>query len=251
MTMGLTGVITTLFVLFCRIGACIMTIPGFSSQRVPVRARLYIAIGVTIALAPSLADVVGPVVAEATPSGVLFVLLGELLVGVMIGSMARLFFFALETMTTAAAMTTGLGNILGSSVEEAEQLPAMSSFIMLGATTLVFVLDQHWEMIRGLFASYSAIPVRDGMPADGLLREYMNVLSQAFLLALRISSPFLLFGFIVNLAFGFLNRMSPTVPVYFVSTPLLIGLGVYWFYVMADDFFTAFTSAFGAWLLSG
>jgi len=249
--MGLTGVITTLFVLFCRIGACIMTIPGFSSQRVPMRARLYIAIGVTVALAPALADVVAPVVAEATPGAVLFVLFGELLVGVLIGSMARLFFFALETLTTAAAMTTGLGNVLGASVEEAEPLPAMSSFIMLGATTLVFVLDQHWEMIRGLFASYTAIPVRDGIPADGMLREYSKVLSQAFLLALRISSPFLLFGFIVNLAFGFLNRMTPSVPVYFVSTPLLIGLGIYWFYVMADDFFTAFASAFGAWLLSG
>lgn len=216
-----------------------------------MRARLYIAIGVTIALAPALADVVAPVVAEATPGGIVFVLLGELLIGVLIGSMARLFFFALETMTTAAAMTTGLGNILGAAVEEAEPLPAMSSFIMLGATTLVFVLDQHWEMIRGLFASYSAIPVSDGMRADGILREYMKVLSQAFLLALRISSPFLLFGFIVNLAFGFLNRMSPSIPVYFVSTPLLIGLGIYWFYVMADDFFTAFASAFGAWLLSG
>lgn len=251
MTMSLTDVVTTLFVLFCRIGACIMTIPGFSSQRIPVRARLYTAIAVTLALAPALSEAVAPVVVEATPAGVLFVLLGELFIGALIGSMARLFFFALETMTTAAAMTTGLGNILGASVEEAEQLPAMSSFIMLGATTLVFVLDQHWEMIRGLFASYTAIPVRDGIATDGMLREYMKALSQAFLLALRISSPFLLFGFIVNLAFGFLNRMSPSVPVYFVSTPLLITLGIYWFYVMADDFFTAFTSAFGAWLLSG
>jgi flagellar biosynthetic protein FliR len=250
-TAGLTSVVTTLFVLFCRIGGCIMTIPGFSSQRVPVRARLFIAIGLTVALAPALADVVTPVVENATPGGVLFVVLGELVIGVLIGSMARLFFFALETLTTAAAMTTGLGNILGAAIEETETLPAMSSFIMLGATTLIFVLDQHWEMIRGLFASYSAIPVRDGMPVDGMLREYSNVLSQSFLLALRISSPFLLFGFIVNLAFGFLNRMTPSVPVYFVSTPLLIGLGIYWFYVMADDFFTAFASAFGAWLLSG
>jgi len=249
--MGLTGVAMTLFILFCRIGACIMTMPGFSSQRVPVRARLYIAIGVTVALAPALTEVVAPVVAEATPGGVAFVLLGELFVGVLIGSMARLFFFALETLITAAAMTMGLGNILGAPVEEAEALPAMSSFVMLGATTLIFVLDQHWEIIRGLFASYSAIPLRDGVHVDGMLREYMKVLSQAFLLALRISSPFLLFGFIVNLAFGFLNRMSPSVPVYFVSTPLLITLGVYWLYVMADDFFTAFASAFGAWLLSG
>lgn len=251
MTIGLTSVIMTLFILFCRIGACIMTMPGFSSQRVPMRARLYIAIGVTVALAPALAEVVAPVVAEATPGTVLLVLLSEIFVGVLIGSMARLFFFALETMMTAAAMTTGLGNVLGAPVEETEALPAVSSFIMLGATTLIFVLDQHWEILRGLFASYGAIPLTDGVHADGMLREYMKVLSQAFLLALRISSPFLLFGFMVNLAFGFLNRMSPAAPVYFVSTPLLIGLGVYWLYVMADDFFTAFTSAFGAWLLSG
>lgn len=250
-THGLDNMAAALFVLFCRIGACIMTMPGFSSVRIPVQARLYIAIGVTFALAPLLVDVAASAVAGASTATIAFVLVSELLVGVLIGSLARLFFFALETLATAAVMTTGLGNILGAPIDEAEPLPAMSSLVMLGATTLIFVLDQHWEIIRGIFLSYTAIPIKEALGAESMLHEYLKVLAQAFFLALRISSPFLLFGLIVNLAFGFLNRMTPQIPVYFISTPLLIAMGTYWFYTMADDFFSAFASEFGAWLLSG
>jgi flagellar biosynthetic protein FliR len=251
MTLGLDGLATSVFVVFCRIGACVMAMPGFSSPRIPTRARLYIAIALTFALTPALVETVAPVIADASLGSLVRALLGELLVGVLIGSMARLFFFALETLTTAAVMTTGLGNVLGAPAEEAEPLPAISSMVMLGATTLIFVLDQHWEIIRGVMLSYQAIPIGKPLPAQNALSEYMRILSQAFMLALRISSPMIVFGVIVNLAFGFLNRMTPQVPVYFVSTPLLIGLGTYWFYVMSDDFFSAFSSAFGAWLQTG
>ncbi|PWB81683.1 MAG: flagellar biosynthetic protein FliR [Methylocystaceae bacterium] len=251
MSVGLDGLAAGLFLLFCRIGACVMTMPGFSNARIPMRARLYIAIGVTLALAPSLENTVKPLIAGASAAALAFLLIGELLVGVLIGSLARLFFFALETLATAAVMTMGLGNILGAPIDEAEPLPAMSSLVMLGATTLIFVLDQHWEIIRGVFLSYTAIPIRESLSVQSMLSEYMKVLAEAFFLAMRISSPFLLFGLIVNLAFGFLNRMTPQIPVYFVSTPLLVALGVYWFYIVADDFFAAFSSEFGSWLLSG
>lgn len=251
MTWALDGLLAGLFVLFCRIGACIMTMPGFSSARIPMRARLYIAFGVTAALAPPLIETVKPAVVGASTTAIAFVLVGELLIGVLIGSLARVFFFALETLGTAAVMTMGLGNVLGAPIDENEPLPAMTSLVMLGATTLIFVLDQHWEIIRGLFQSYTAIPIRETLSPQSVLSEYMKVLTQAFFLALRISSPFLLFGLIVNLAFGFLNRMTPQIPVYFISTPLLIALGTYWLYLLSDDVFTAFSSAFGSWLLSG
>lgn len=251
MTVALPDLATLMMLLFCRIGGCVMTTAGFSSPRIPVRARLYIAIAVTLALMPTLSGVAAPLIAGKSAVELVFALLSELLIGVLIGSLARLFFFALETLATAAVMATGLGNLLGAPMEESEPLPSMSTFVMLGATALVFVLDQHLEILRGLHASYSVIPIMVGAHADALLHEYMKVLSQSFLLALRICSPFLLFGLIINLAFGFLNKLSPLVPVYFVSTPLLIALGIYWFYVMADDYFSAFAPAFGSWLQSG
>jgi flagellar biosynthetic protein FliR len=250
-TGALEGTIGVAFVIFCRVGACIMVIPGFSSSRVPIRIRLYVAIGISLALTAPLIEVVKPVVSGATVTSLGSILLTELAVGLLIGFMARLFFFAIETLATAAVMAMGLGNILSAAVDEAEPLPAMSSFILLTATTLIFVLDQHWEVIRGLISSYTEIPVANTPSPRVMLSEYMRVLEQAFLLATRISSPFLLFGLIVNLAFGFLNRMTPQIPVYFISGPLLIVMGTYWFYVISDDFFAAFSIEFSSWLVKG
>ncbi|MCC2104427.1 MAG: flagellar biosynthetic protein FliR, partial [Hyphomicrobiales bacterium] len=44
------------FLVFCRIGTCLSFAPGFSSPRIPVRLRLLIAIGLTIALCPPILE---------------------------------------------------------------------------------------------------------------------------------------------------------------------------------------------------
>ena len=46
--------VASVFILFCRIGGCLMITPGFSSPRLPVRPRLFIALTLTLALAPQL-----------------------------------------------------------------------------------------------------------------------------------------------------------------------------------------------------
>jgi flagellar biosynthetic protein FliR len=44
--------------IFCRIGGCLMLMPGFSSPRIPVRARLFVALSLSLALSPLLVDAV-------------------------------------------------------------------------------------------------------------------------------------------------------------------------------------------------
>ena len=56
MTDELAHAILIGFVVFCRTGACVMTLPGLSNEQIPMRARLYIAIGLSIPLSISLAD---------------------------------------------------------------------------------------------------------------------------------------------------------------------------------------------------
>ncbi len=40
------------FLVFCRVGGCLMMVPGFSSPRLPVRIRLLMALGVALAVMP-------------------------------------------------------------------------------------------------------------------------------------------------------------------------------------------------------
>lgn len=251
MTPSLDGAALPAFVLFCRIGGCVMTAPGFSSERVSVRIRLYVALAITVALAPPLFGAVSQQLAGADTLRIASIIFQEVILGAFLGLLSRLYFLALETLASAVTMTIGLGNIFGQAIHDAEPAPALAGFIVFTAITLIFVTDQHLEIIRGLYLSYETAPLSERPGIESMLSEMTRVLGQSHLLALRISSPFLLFGLIVNFAFGFLNRLTPNVPVYFVSGPFVIILGLYGLYFVGPDFFTAFSAQFGAWLTRG
>ena len=44
------------FVLFCRIGGCLMLAPGFSNTQIPTQVRLFVALAVTLTLTPLLLE---------------------------------------------------------------------------------------------------------------------------------------------------------------------------------------------------
>ncbi|WP_442754611.1 flagellar biosynthetic protein FliR [Methylocystis sp. JAN1] len=228
-----------------------MTAPGFSSDRIPIRARLYLALAVSLALTPPMMEQIRGVIDPTRPADFVAILFSETAMGVVLGLLSRFYFLALETLMTSVAMIFGLGNIFGIALAESEASPLLSSFVVTCAVTLLFVGDLHMELIRGLYFSYETTPIREGRDAIALLREIMKVLRESHLAALRICSPFLLFGLIVNVALGLLARIAPNVQIYFLSGPLTIFLGIYAFSIVLPDFFSAFTSQFAAWLLRG
>lgn len=237
---------------FCRIGGCLMVAPGLSSDRIPVQARLYLALAITAALAPALAATfpTGGAALES-PGALLALIFAELLIGITLGYLARLYFFALETLSTAVALSFGLGNIFGAALTEPEPEPALTSFIMVSALLLIFCTDLHLEIIRALYASYEAAPVTGSIDAGGILDDILRILTEAHLLALRICSPFLLFALVVNLSLGLLARLTPQVQIYFIMTPAVILLSISGFFLLGRDFFAAFISHFGTSIQRG
>jgi len=130
-------------------------------------------------------------------------------------------------------------------------LPAISTLITLTATALLFVTDLHWEVMRGLVASYRALPVSNGFgPQFGLI-QVADCLSRAFFLALRVSSPFIVFAIIVNLAVGLTNKLTPQIPIFFISAPFVVAGGLFLFYFACKQFLELFMAGFQSWLLSG
>jgi flagellar biosynthetic protein FliR len=241
--------VASVIVLFCRIGACLMLAPGFSSPRLPVRARLFVALALTLALAPALTGGKPFAIADlAAFSGDIF---GELLIGGMIGLLGRFYFLALETMMMAASMNIGLSNAFGAPIDESEPLPPIATLITLTATCLIFVADLHWELIRGLVASYAVMPVGFALSPRTALTSVADGLARTFVLALRIVSPFLVFAVVVNFAIGLVNRLTPQIPVFFVSGPLVIGLGLALFYFISGPMTAVFISQFADWAVKG
>ena len=241
--------VATVFVLFCRIGASLMLAPGFSSARVPVRARLFVALALTLSLTPALTA--HQKIAFADPGALVGDIFSELFLGGLIGLLGRFYFLALETMMMAASMQIGMSNALGAPIDETEPLPPIATLITTAATVLIFVSGLHWELIRGLVASYAVMPVGFLLRPEAALHMAAGDLSTAFTVALRISSPFIVYAVVVNLAIGLMNRLTPQIPVYFISGPFVVTGGLILFYFISGVMVTAFMSAFGDWAARG
>jgi flagellar biosynthetic protein FliR len=239
------------FIIFCRIGGCLMLMPGFSSPRVPARFRLFIAMGVTLALTPAVLPSVAAAVPEPHPAILLRVIVSETLIGTLIGLMARFFYLALQTIATAMATAAGLGQLPGLPIDEAEASAPFVTLITITATTLMFVTNQHAEVIRALAASYSRIVPAAEFSAQASLIQLADRIADTFFLALRIGSPFMIYAVVVNLAIGLMNKLTPSIPVYFISLPFVITGGLFILYFSGPESLRLFSLAFSSWLARG
>ena len=251
MTAISSDTVLLVFLAFCRIGGCLMLMPGFSSSRVPVHVRLFIAVAVTLALAPLLVPVLRVALPQMPPDTVVALLISETVIGILIGVMGRMFFLALQFMATAAAMYIGLGTMPGAPVEDVEPLPAFATLITLTATLLFFLTDQHWEVLRALLASYSALPITEPFAIEFSLAKLTDAASSAFILALQISAPFIVYTLIVNLMVGIANKLTPQIPVYFISIPVVLAGGFFLLYFTIGESLRVFMMGFMGWLARG
>jgi flagellar biosynthesis protein FliR len=239
------------FILFCRIGACLMLAPGFSSVQIPTQVRLFMALAATLALAPMLLDKVPHAALGDDPVVALRYIGTELLVGFSIGFLGRLFFLALETLAVAAATGLGLANAFGIEIDQGETLPPLASFISISATALIFFMNLHWEVLRGLAASYNAVPISDVFHPGFSLRQIAPLAGTTFKIALRVCSPFLIYALIVNFAISLINRLTPQIAIFYISTPFVIGGGMLLLYFVLKSTLLEFMIGFSTWLTTG
>ena len=80
------------------------------------------------------------------------------------------------------------------------------------------------------------------------LNQLASRLSEAFVLTLRITSPFIVYSVIVNLAVGLINKLTPSIPVYFISVPFVLFGGFLLLYLTSDELLTQFMLGISSWL---
>jgi flagellar biosynthetic protein FliR len=239
------------FLVLCRIGGCLMFMPGFSSARVPAQIRMLLAIAVTLALAPVLIPVVKEAVGAMGEAMPMRLMMTEITIGALIGLMGRCFYMALEFMGTAIASSIGFGNLPGVPIEHTDPIPALSSLLTLTATVLFFITDQHWEVMRGLIASYKVMPIDQKFAADLNLAQLTDALTETFTLTMQISSPFIVYAIAINFLFGIVNKLTPQIAVYFISVPFVLVGGLLLLYLTVADFMRLFSAGFMDWLANG
>jgi flagellar biosynthesis protein FliR len=237
------GTILALFLAFCRMGGCVMTLPGFGSSRVPSQIRLFTAVAISMAVLPVLWDSIYP---RATAPGATYIglIVTETLIGVMYGMIARLYTLSLQF--AGAILTTSIGFSApgGSDVLEDSQDTQLTNMLTLSGLLLLFMMDFHHIVFRALVDSYDATPVGAIMDPQKMLITLTDTLRASMMIMLRLASPFLIYGLMFNVAVGLINKLSPQIPVYFISTPFLLAGGMFLLYLSIAALVRQFADGF-------
>ena len=243
--------IFALFLLFCRIGGCLLFAPGFSSARVPVQIRVFAALALTAALSPLLQDEMVKVLARVPRDQQVYMILTELLFGSAIGLMARFFFLALQFAATAISNFIGLAGIPGVPLEEGDTGSPLATLVSSAAIMIVFAMGLHIELLIAILDSYRVIEPGQPLALQALTVNLMDVVSETTALALRLAAPFLIYGVIVNFALGMGNRFAQHLSVYHATTGVVILGGFLLLYAIWVDWILVFTNSYQAWLIRG
>lgn len=234
--------------ILARIGSCLAMLPGFGSQRIPVRIRILIALALSLAVSPMLMSQASQALAGVDEVGKARLIAGETIVGTALGLMARLYMFGLQFSATLITNVIGLAATPGAPIDDGELAPPLVNLIMITATTVIFATNLHHVMLRALFDSYTAIAIGASLDPGWYLDQMVAKLSLTWSMGLRFAAPFVIFSVIVNLAIGFANKFTPMISVYFMTTGLTAALGLILLFVTIDDMMGLFLQELAGFL---
>jgi len=209
---------------FARVGALALLLPGIGETSVPARIRLAFAFLLSLVLYPVVRGSLPPI-----PTGVdgLAAQVGlEVLIGLAIGAILRLFMSTLSVAGEVVSLQTTLSFAQTTNPLQAQPTPTIGAFLGLVGVTLVFATDLHHLFLGAMVKSYTLFPIAHSAPVGDFGQLAIRMTAETFSLGVQLAAPVIVFSLIFNVAAGFIGRAMPQFQVFFVATPLTVVLGL-------------------------
>lgn len=242
--------VTAFMLTFVRLGTAVMLMPGVGDSFVPTNIRLYFALALSLVLMP----IIAMYMPAPVPSGTLLIatIFTEFMIAALIGTVARILMSATDTAGMILSFQTGLSNAQLFNPQMATQGSLLGAFVSVSAACILFTMDMHHLMIRGLLESYTLFPFGQ-MPDSGSMAEVVvKMVLHAFDIAVQMSAPLLITILILYVSMGVLSKLMPQLQIFMIVMPAQIMLSllvlILSFGAMMTFFVSEYTSAIGSFL---
>ena len=181
----LPALAATFMLVFARVGAMVMLLPGFGESNIPVRVKLSIALLLTLILLPLHRSAYH--VDMGSMASLMVLMLHEIVIGIVLGATARVTLSALQVAGSVIAQQLGLGFVTAVDPTQGQQGLLIGNFLTILGIALLFATDTHHLVISALNESYRIFSPGELMPSG----DVAALATRAFATALRsaCSSP--------------------------------------------------------------
>lgn len=212
----------TFLVCLSRVAGFVAAIPIILGAQTPAQVKAGLVFMVTLVLFP----VMEPSMPQLSYQPVTFLLLmvSEVLLGSMIGLIARMIFTAVEYGGTVIGYQMGFAAANVFDPQNQRQLSLISQFQNIFAILIFLAVDGHHIFLQVAAESYKLLPPGAFNISGEAIPYLLKLSSKIFFLGIQFSAPVLAVLLLSGLILGILARVFPQLNVFLLSFPLNIGI---------------------------
>lgn len=223
-----------------RVLSFFISMPVLSLSNIPVPVKVLFALSFSIMMFPVIE--VRPIDPSTAEMSIMFLAAKEMLIGLMLGFIARILFFVVSICGQMVALSIGLANAQIFNPQAGAQTSSIESFQTTLAILFFLSINGHHMFIKTFVKSFREVPV-NGDPLIFSGFETLVAKSGVFIeIGMKLSFPVVAAILLMNVAMGVVGRTVPQINILITSIPvnILVGLGV--LLLTLPIFFTEFNS---------
>jgi flagellar biosynthesis protein FliR len=232
-----------LLLVFCRITSFFIVAPVFSAKNVPNHFKIGLSFMITLIAFTAIDK------SSIAIDGVyLIALMKEIVMGLLLGFVAYLFFTVVQISGSFIDMQMGfsMANIIDPMT--GAQSPIIGNLKFMLAVLLFLTFDGHHYLIKAIIDSYKWVPlsndafvhIYNGEVSEFLFKTFTTVFSLAF----QMAAPMIAALFLVDVGLGILARTAPQFNIFVVGMPLKILIGFLLLTLIFPSFLVLFSELF-------
>nr|WP_030141072.1 flagellar biosynthetic protein FliR [Pseudomonas fluorescens] len=214
-----------------RVTAVLMSMPVFGTTLVPGRVRLYLALAITVVIAPGLPPM-PPV--NALDLNALMLVAEQILIGALLGFSLQLFFQAFVVAGQIISIQMGMAFASMIDPTNGVNTAVIGQFLTMLVTLLFLAMNGHLVVFEVLTESFTTMPVGSAMLVNHFW-EIAGKLGWVLGAAMVLVLPAITALLVVNIAFGVMTRAAPQLNIFSIGFPLTLVLGMVIFWVSLGD----------------
>lgn len=220
----------TFLLIFIRILLLWFLFPVFSATFFPTKLRIALSMVLALAFTPLLSSF------KITPPQSFYetipYFLSDFLLIFVLSLFFRLILGGLQLGGELVGLQMGFGISQTFDPLGGVSMPIISQFIYLLLLLFFFTFDIHHHLIYFLVKSFYEIPPGTFFMQGDIVQILLKKSGLLFDIAVRVLAPLLVFMLLINIVLAIIGRLIPQINVLFVSFPLTLGLGLFFFGLM-------------------
>lgn len=205
-----------------RVAGFIAAIPIILANQTPMQLKAGLVIMFSLVLFPVMEPTIPPVDFEV--GSFLLLAITEVLLGSMIGLVARMIFTSVEYGGTIIGYQMGFAAANVFDPTSKRQLALISQFQNVFAILIFLAIDGHHIFFQVAVESYKILPPGVFNISGDAIPFLMQLSSRIFMLGIQFSAPILAVLLLSGLILGILARVFPQLNVFLLSFPLNIAI---------------------------